>query len=151
MMDLEMTFTSLQYSFLDDYCRDPSFAYTMAVTDWREIETEDGRLQSIIRERMERAAAQLYGWRKGLVQMSSFHDSFGERQFGVILISWLRFTHRSILDYFNEPLINQRLFSVVGRSQLIEASSETLLTEFTVNGSVHRSIPDYSSSQWFAP
>lgn len=76
MMDLEMTFTSLQYSFLDDYCRDPSFAYTMAVTDWREIETEDERLQSRIRERMERAAAQLYGWRKGLVQMSSFHDSF---------------------------------------------------------------------------
>lgn len=82
--------------------------------------------------------------------MSSFHHSFGEGQFGATPISWLRFTHRSILDYFNEPLINQRFFSVVGRSQLIEAISETLLTEFTVNGSVHRSIPDYSSSQWFA-
>lgn len=46
MMDLEITFTSLQYSFLDDYCRDLSFAYTMAVTDWRKIETEDERLQS---------------------------------------------------------------------------------------------------------
>ncbi|KAK0667031.1 hypothetical protein QBC41DRAFT_324721 [Cercophora samala] len=134
MMEYRLALTTVQYSFLDDYCREPSFAYTMPVTDWRDVDKESKGLQSKIQERMERGVKQLHAWCKGLVVVVPWNDN----KFGEISIQHLVFLHRSILDYFQNPQVKGRLLDIIGINSPPEAVSETLSAEFSFSTTIYR-------------
>ncbi|KAK4197680.1 hypothetical protein QBC40DRAFT_206486 [Triangularia verruculosa] len=140
MMEYGIELSILQYSFVDDFCRNPSFAYTMAVSDWQEIGTGSKDLQLLIQTRTKRAARALPVRCKGLVQVVPSLEEAPPPRFGDMPFDCVVFVHRSVVDYFQEPPVRERLLSAIGKTTPAEAVSETLLAEFSVNNSEFRSL-----------
>ncbi|KAK4140781.1 uncharacterized protein C8A04DRAFT_31652 [Dichotomopilus funicola] len=101
------------YSFLEEYCRDPSFAHRMAIVNWEDF---------------------------GLVETHQTEEHYYSDTEDCRIIESpaispvINFAHRSILEYFRDPLIEERLMDAVGFSSLTEVADaicQTFLAELS--------------------
>ncbi|KAH6620752.1 hypothetical protein B0J18DRAFT_430601 [Chaetomium sp. MPI-SDFR-AT-0129] len=134
--------TAPQYSFLEEYCRDPSFAHRMAIVNWQDFVRKKAIILSRIGQRKNQACKYLRLWCKGLMETHQTREEhYSDTEDPQILrMRWfaispkINFTHRSILEYFRDPLIEKRLMDTVGFSSLtevIDAICQTLLAELS--------------------
>ncbi|KAK0739344.1 hypothetical protein B0T21DRAFT_308018, partial [Apiosordaria backusii] len=125
-MKFSLPLTSHQYSFLEEYCDNPTFAYSVHTEDRRNIDAErDINLKTLRDQKIQRALGKLRRECKSLVEVVQCLHPWEHEE------TRLEFTHRSILDYFHDTPIKQRLRSVISKYTVSEAIAQTLLAQFS--------------------
>ncbi|KAK4462121.1 hypothetical protein QBC42DRAFT_84161 [Cladorrhinum samala] len=139
-----LVLSDIACSFLDDYCKNPQFVYTMPVSRWWDVDyhkTEDPAARAVM-ERTKKVPQQLRAWCKGLVETVPQVSYEGETNRMRIV-----FSHRSIRDYFDELAIRDKLSTGLTGFSVPDALSHLLLAEFTHNG-LYSEPKYYSENRW---
>ncbi|KAK3997940.1 hypothetical protein QBC44DRAFT_376376 [Cladorrhinum sp. PSN332] len=136
--DVELFLSGVAYSFLQDYCKDGHFAYKMSTSAWWKIDFVEHDLGARrILDNVGKVGLQLKAWCKGLLDTAPLNSVYGEYE-----VTQIVFTHRSIQEYLEEPVVQVELSAGLLGLSPPDAISQLLLAEFIHNGRA------YDGSRW---
>ncbi|KAK4203424.1 hypothetical protein QBC40DRAFT_23999 [Triangularia verruculosa] len=139
--------SAVALSFINEYCKDSEFAYTLNPPEWEtQLEAVD---QIMVLDagdaRVKSASTQFRAWCKGLVESSivrpgltarsNWQMMYGARYPSVFRLHQVFFSHRSISEYFVEAVVQETLLKAgVTGAMVADAISQILLAEFCHRG-----------------
>ncbi|KAG5811661.1 hypothetical protein H9Q74_004546 [Fusarium xylarioides] len=104
-------------SFLEEYIENPDFAFSQRIE-----QLEDDQ----ITDRLERTRKKIYGKCKGLLEIKVVQFSQG-RQIDRTLKEFVKFTHRSIIEFLKSDQTKQKLTTKLKGLDILDAMCQTFL------------------------